>query len=231
MRSIINEPRLKKRADRGRRIMTAGIVMLVFSVFLSLNRQTIVAAYVVMLAGLILVNIGSTVGGKLVRQTRPDQILDRALKGLDHGSRLYSYLLPAEHVLLSQAGLITITIRVQDGQISCNGDKWRRRLTPGLLLRALFEAPLGNPGRLARNDAAAVGRWVASHLPDRCAQVPVQPLIVFVHPKAVLQLRDPAVPAVTLSDLKAYLRQATENKAVDHPTLKSLTDLCDELAA
>ena len=52
MRVIVNQNRVTKMASRTRRVMTIGLAMLVFSVVLSLNRYTIVAAY-----GLSLIHI------------------------------------------------------------------------------------------------------------------------------------------------------------------------------
>jgi len=229
MRVIINEPLVVKRSTWGRRIMTFGFVILVLAALLSFNRLTLVQAYAVMLAGLIILNVGLFVGGKWMRKPRPDETLDKALKGLNHGSRLYSYLLPADHVLLSPPGLYVLTLVFQDGQITAQGDKWRRRLGLTGSLRALFEPRLGNPSREARNEAAKVESWVRARLPD--ANVPVQPVIVFANPNARLQLEEPSVPAIALADLKAHLRAALKGKPLPQATLQALTDLCDEQAA
>jgi hypothetical protein len=229
MRVIVNEPLVQKRSTWGRRIMSFGFAILLLAVFLSFNRLTLLQAYGVMLAGLIILNIGLFIGGKWMRKPRPDQLLDKAMKGLNHGSRLYNYLLPVDHVLLAPSGLYVLMLKFQDGRIISQGDKWRRRL--GLLdsIRALFEPRLGNPVRQARSEAARVQTWLHARLPD--LEVPVHPLIVFANPKAELQLEEPTVPAVALADLKGYLRAALKEKALPQATLEALTNLCDEQAA
>lgn len=229
MRVIVNEPLVEKRSTWGRRIMSAGFAILLLAVFLSFSQQTVWGAYGVMLVGLIIINVGVYFGGKFMRKPRPDQILDKALKGLDHGSRLYNYLLPVDHVLLSPPGLFVLMLKSQDGQITGQGEKWRRRLNLWSSFRALFEPRLGNPGRQARNEAAKVQNWLHTRLSD--TEVPVRPVIVFVNPKAQLQLEEPSVPAVAVADLKGYLRTALEEKSLPQATLKALTDLCDERAA
>jgi hypothetical protein len=229
MRVIVNDPLVAKRSTWGRRIMSIGFAALILAIVFSLKRETILTAYGVMVAGLILVNAGAVVGGKWMRRPRPDETLAKALKGLDHGSRLYNYLLPVDHVLLSPGGLVVLTLKTQDGQIIGRGDKWQRRLNLWGALSALFEAKLGNPSRQARNEAAKVQDWLHTHLPD--TEVPVRPVIVFANPKAQLWLEGPSVPAFALADLKGYLRTALKEKSLPQATLQALTDLCDEQAA
>jgi hypothetical protein len=228
MRVIINQPRVDKMASRTRRLMTVGLVMLVFSVFLSTNRNTIVAAYGVMLVGLVVVNIGLAIGGKYVQNPRVDQILDKVLKGLETNSRLYSLVSPADQVVVSPAGLLTLTLKPQEGQITCRGDRWSRRWTFRLLFGALFRSRLGNPTRQAQKEAAALKKWLAARLPG--TEVPIQPVIVFAHPSAELHIEQPVVPVVPLSELRAFLRQHTDHRVLDQATLKTIMELFDEQA-
>jgi hypothetical protein len=229
MRVTVNEPLVTKRSSWGRHITVFGFAVMLLAVVLSFNRLNLLRAYGVMVTGLVIINIGLYYGGKWMRDPREDQILDKALKGLNHGSRLYSYLLPADHVLLSASGLFVLTLKFQDGQITAQGDKWQRHLSLVSSVRALFEPRLGNPGQQALKEASKVQSWVQGHLPD--AEVPVRPVIVFVNPKAQLQLEEPSVPAVALDDLKTHLRTALKNKPLPPATLQALTDLCDEQGA
>lgn len=229
MRVITNHTRVNKMASRTRRLMTVGLVMLVFSVLLSTNRNTILPAYAVMLVGLVVVNIGLAIGGKYIQNPRVDQILDKVLKGLESNSRLYSLVSPADQVVVSPAGLFTLTLKPQDGDISCHGDRWSRRWTFKLLLRSLFGSRLSNPTRQAQKEAASLNKWLAAELPG--TETPIQPVIVFAHPAAQLHLEDPVVPVVPLAELRAYLREQTERRVLDQTTLKAITDLFDQQVA
>jgi hypothetical protein len=71
-------------------------------------------------------------------------------------------------------------------------------------------------------------RFVTSHLPD--TDVPIQPVVVFVDPKAELSVVEPTVPVVPMRDLKAYLRESVGERPMPRQTLKALTDLFDEQA-
>lgn len=229
MRVIVNQTHVNKMAGRTRRLMTIGLVMLVFSIFLSTNRTTILAAYGVMLVGLVVVNIGLAIGGKYIQNPRVDQILDKVLKGLESNSRLYSLTSPADQIVVSQAGLFTLTLKPQEGQITCRGDKWSRRWTLMLLFKTLFRSRLGNPTRQALKEAASLKKWLATHLPG--VELPVQPVIVFAHPAVQLHLESPVVPVVPLAELRAFLREQTERRVLDQSTQKAITDLLDEQVA
>ncbi|MGC8787333.1 MAG: nuclease-related domain-containing protein, partial [Anaerolineae bacterium] len=163
-----------------------------------------------------------------LRDPRFDQELGKVLKGLNQGLRLYHYVLPADHVLLSPASIFVLLVKPQEGQISCHGGKWHYRFNLGRFLRTLFEERLGNPTKQAQREAEKLQRFLAKHLPD--SDIPIQPVIVFSHPKAELDIVEPVVPVVHIGDLKSYLRNATAKKALRQETLQALTDLFDEQA-
>lgn len=228
MRVITNEPLVEKRARAAQRGMTIGVVLLFGAMFLSFNPRFVLLAYGLMLVGLVVVNWTGHAAGKWLRKPRVDQTLAKALKGLGHSHRLYSYLLPAEHVLLSPTGLYVLKAKLLDGRISCHGDSWRRQLSLGRLVRMLSEERLGNPSKQAQSETEMMRRFVTSHLPD--VDVPMQPIVVFVDPKVELSVVEPTVPVVPLRDLKAHLRESTGEKPMPREALKALTDLFDEQA-
>jgi hypothetical protein len=228
VRVIIDEPFVEKRAGATQRAMTIGIVLLFGAMFLSFNPRFVLLAYGVLLVALVVVNWAGHAAGKWLRKPRVDQTLARALKGLSNDYRLYSYLLPAEHVMLSPTGLFILKVKLLDGRISCHGERWHRQFSLGRLVRLLSEERLGNPSKQAQNETEMVRRFVTSHLPDM--DVPMQPVVLFVDPKAELSVVEPTVPVVPLQDLKAYLRKSTGEKAMPRQMLKALTDLFDEQA-
>ncbi|UCC76442.1 MAG: hypothetical protein JSW37_13195, partial [Anaerolineales bacterium] len=119
--------------------------------------------------------------------------------------------------------------KAQSGRISCRGDQWRRRLPLGLLIRLLSEERLGNPSKQAQNVTDKVRAAIKDHLPDM--EVPIQSVVVFVDPTAELDIVEPTVPALSLQDLKAYLRNAAQGEPMSSGTMKALSDWLDEMAA
>jgi hypothetical protein len=148
-----------------------------------------------------------------LRQPRPEIAIKEALKGLNKKSVLYNYYhLPARHVLICPQGVFAIVTRFQDGRFVVRGDKWER--TGGFPLFHLLRGDnIGNPNEDAQRAAAHVKQLLA----PIAADLDVQPLIVFVAPRAYLEVSDPIVPVLHTDDkhepnLKNYMRQLAQQQ-------------------
>ncbi len=228
MRVIIDKDKVRRRAATAQRGTFTGIGLLGAAAVLSFTPRYLLPAYGLIIPGVIVASWAARSGDKWLREPRLDQLLAKALKGLTHGYRLYSYVLPAEQVILAPAGLFILTAKQQDGCISCHGQKWHRPFNLRRLRRVLAEEPLGNPTKQVQDEMQKMQRFVAEHLPD--TDVPMQPVIVFADPQADLEVVEPTVPTMPLSDLKSYLRSANKGKALPKQTHKALLDLFGEQA-
>ncbi|MBC7264248.1 MAG: NERD domain-containing protein [Chloroflexi bacterium] len=230
MRVIVNEKLVQNRAEWGKRLTFLGLGLLLASVVASFRPQQVLPAYLLMVIGFITVNAGAFLGSKWVKEPRVDQVLAKALKGLDNKYALYSYYLPAEHVLLSPSGLTVLRAKPQEGQITCRGERWHRKFNVRRLLSRMVEEGLGNPAKEVRADVAKMKAYLQKALPD--VEVPVDGVIVFTNSEAELHLESPTEPVVRLPELRNYLRQ-TAKAAPDLPgkALRQVTDALDALAS
>ena len=106
-------------------------------------QNLIIFQLLALLAGWIVSQIGIYLAHRYARSPRPDEVLDEAVKSVGRNSRLYHYVLPAPHVLLSPAGPIVFNLKYQSGDISVYDDKWRQK---GIGFRRFFgQEGLGNP--------------------------------------------------------------------------------------
>lgn len=212
MQTITDKELVESRAKVGRFFSLLGFVVLGASLFISWFRtEQILLAWAAMLLGFLVINFGTYNLGKWGREPRADQLLEEALKGLDNRYRLYNYTLPAEHVLLTPAGLVVLETRRQEGAVQCQGDKWRYKRNLVGWLRIFVEESVGNPTRDARYSAAAIGRLIkpvasTAESAGDTEPIPVEPLIVFLSPRAKLTANNPAVPVTTGKDLKKVIR-------------------------
>lgn len=143
------------------------------------------------------------------RRPYPEDAIAEGLKGLSNKSMIYHYYhLPARHVLICPQGVFTITTRWHGGSFTVNGDRWR---TNASAISRLFSSMrldgIGNPTWDAQRDSAHIRKILANIAPD----VPVQPLILFVDPKATVQIENSAIPILYAGEkqspnLKEYLR-------------------------
>ena len=224
MRVVTNDRLITSKSGMVRNAMTVGLVLMAVAAVAALQPRYIAYAYASLLVSFPLVNWGGRGAAKWLRSPRPDQVVAKALKGLDHSSQLFCYVLPAENVLLCPTGLFVLCVKTPEGAISCRGAKWSRRLRLPQLLAVLYDERLGNPSRQARREAEKLRAFVAAHLPE--ANATVTPLVVFTSPQVTLEVVEPTVPAMLVRDLKAHLRGTVGTLA--SPDYKALASLFNE---
>jgi hypothetical protein len=159
--------------------------------------------------GLVTTLISVRMTNLWVRRPRPETALEENLKGLSNKSVLYNYYhFPARHVLISPQGVFAMVTRFQDGSYTVSGSKWRTHRSALSSALSIFRLDgVGNPNRDALQAADHVKKQLASIAPE----VEVQPLVLFVDPRAKLNIQDSPVPVLYVDEklkpsLKDYLR-------------------------
>jgi len=225
MRHIINEDLVQKRVGLVQRTITFCLILLVGATAFSFNRQSVLIAYGLMFPGTLGLTWAARAATKWLQRPRVEEQAAKALKGLDQTYRLYSYMLPAEQVLVSPTGMFVLQLKPQTGKISCHGEKYRRHIQLKRLVPALAEESLGKPAKRARSDVEKMQRLLTERLPEH--DVPIQPAVVFTDPNVELEVVEPAVPTVHLRDLKSWLRKASGEKTLSPDTMRALAELLD----
>jgi len=140
-----------------------------------------------------------------VKKPRPEEVLDRALKGLDDRCRLYHYLPRApHHLLLTPTGLVLLETRTGEGIFEYRRGRWSQKITLGKALRFFLEEPLGDPIGDAQQEAARVRHALEAKMPDG-ASIPVHAVVVFTHPSASISVQSPAIPVCQPKQLRSLL--------------------------
>lgn len=224
MRLVIHERKVRRMALLGKATAYTGIAILggglAISIFLREKPWVQWAAWATLLAGFIVSNIGSYHLGKWGTKIRVEHLLARHLRGLDDRYFLFNYIAPAEHVLLTPQGLLVLTVRRQRGRILNDGERWRHSRSLGDWLRAFGRPALTNPAQDVRREVEAMHRFVAKHLPG--AQVAVEGVVVFTHPRAELELNNPTVPVIYARALRDYLRTSLTGKPIPRRVQRDL---------
>ena len=166
--------------------------------------------------GLLSTFIGLQVGNQLSGLPAAHEALNDALKGLDADHHLYHYYLPADHVLITPRGTFTIAARTQKTNVSFEDGKPRTQ--DGLIrrfTRSVTGQPLGKPMDDALTDAAQTLQWLQQHL--NAGGVEVQPVLVFVHPEAEVDVVGESPVPILRPDkrkpsLKAYVKDYPQSE-------------------
>lgn len=168
-----------------------------------------------LMVGWLLSQVGVYLGHRYIRKPRPDQVLDRAVRSVAKDGRMYHYLLPAPHVLLTPQGIILLVAKFQGGKIFVDDDKWRQT---SVGMRKWFGGEsLGNPTKEAEVMVGAIANYLRQHAPT-VEEVPIAPVIVFTGTGSQeLQIGETSIPVLHHNKLRGFLRQQRGKKS--QPTL------------
>jgi hypothetical protein len=232
MKTVIDKNKVLKRARNANTASIGGLLLLLAGVVLPVVAPKLpqslsqTAALLAILGGIVVSMIGIYFANRWVRKPRPEEVLSKALKGLDDKFVIHHYpALPCEHVLLTPNGVVILETVNIAGEFSCKDGRWRERMSIGRAFRSVVEESLGDPTKTA----LALQKLFTAHLSQVCGTpIPVKPVIVFTHPAAVLDVEPGPVPVYTAEKLKKQVsmnnpRLADESYAALAEFLKTKT--------
>jgi hypothetical protein len=197
---------IKDQKRKGRWLAVLGFLLLTGSLFVAWFPDLLLFAYIAMLAGFVMFNIGMQLVGKWSRNPRNDQILDLRLKGLSSRYTLVHYPTGGkkvvEHLLIYPGGVLVMTARELDGKVSQVRSSWKK--TGGLFRRLFsFSGPqLGNPS--FETDASM--QRVQTLLQENQMDVDVLGAVVFLNPRIDLQISEPDFPVLHGEEMEDFVR-------------------------
>jgi uncharacterized membrane protein len=215
---------LVKRNKRTANILFFVSLAILMSGFLTANLQlsaqddtaltlSLIIPWIILPLGLLTTIASVRMTNQWVRRPRPEEALQQGLKGLSKRSVLYNYYHgPARHVLITPQGIFAIVTRFQDGSFSVEGDRWKSgKGVSSRIMRFFRQDDIGNPSAEARAAAEHIKSLLATGAPD----VEVNPLVVFIDPRAQVEAINPAVPVLYADEnrepnLRDYLRQLSQ---------------------
>lgn len=155
--------------------------------------------------GWMIAQVGIYLMPRYGRSPRPDEVLDETVRKVSKNGRLYHYLLPAPHVLLTPQGVIVFNLRPNIGKIIVDGDDWHQ--SGGFIKRFFGQEPIGNPSKELEKMIEAMGSFIRKQAPT-IDEVPIGALIVFTTKGATeLDLKESRLPAMHYTKVKGFLRQ------------------------
>ena len=223
----LNEKMIARRAKIGRYASTAGLIVLLIGMIATFRGpQYVWVSFGCLFAGLIASQVGTYHMRRWGRNPRPDEVLTASLKGLDKRYHFYGWLLPADYVLLGPAGLFVFVTRDQAGEVEYRHGRWRQPFRWTRLLTMFAQEGLADPPREAVGQVARMEHFLAEHLPEEAAAVPVQGVVVFLSPNAQLNLaEEPPMPVLQARQLKEHVRSLGRGEKLSPDLRRKLEEL------
>lgn len=228
MRIVRYSSHIKKQKTRSKWLAFFGFIILASAMFLAMLPNMLLVAYVAMISGFIMFNLGMQGVGKWTRNPRNDQIFDIRMRGLSDQVTLVHYVQLGkrviEHLAVYPGGLMVLNGKEIDGKILQKRAGWRRQ---GGIFRRLFSfsgPQLGNPSFENDRSVAAVEEWLA----EQNLEVDVKAATVFLHPRVELEIIEPDYPVLHGEEMDDFMRDLP---ADEHFTREEKDHLIELLSA
>lgn len=227
MKIITNESLVKRNGRIGGLATISGILVLVAGMFVSFRFPTYAGfAWIALLVGFALSQIGLYFGNRWGRHPRPDELLDQGLKGLNDQYSIYHYLTPAAHLLVGPSGLWVLMPYYQTGRIVYEKGRWRQK-GGGFMqkyLRAFAQESIGRPDIDAPTEVQSLTKYLKKHMPEKELPEPLTAL-VFINEKAVLEVDGAPLMTLPVKKLKEAVRKAAKDKSLTPEQIKEINEL------
>jgi len=164
-------------------------------------------ASILMIVGLFTAMVGIYFANRWVRKPRPEMVLDEALKSLSNSYRLYHYAhKAADHILLTPFGVTVLETVNLEGRFLYKNGRWKEFMRLGRALRYIVEEHLGDPIKAALSSQEFLRREFRQKIAAGEA-IPVNAVVVFTHPRCVLEVDETPIPVVKADHLKRVIPQ------------------------
>ena len=166
--------------------------------------------HVLMVIGLGSAMVGIYFANRWVRKPRPEEQIDRALKGLGDTYAVCHYpKLPVDHILVTPTAIIVMETIAYQGMFVYKEGKWKENMTIGRAIRYIVEEHLGDPTRTVLSEVDYLKEKLKQ---EGLPEISVRGLVLFTHPAAIVEVKNPPVPVCRIDKLR---------KTIDHPGSKN----------
>lgn len=179
-----------------------------------------------LLFGFFLSQMGMYYGNRWGRSPRPDEVIDKSLKGLGRDHTIYHYTAPAPHLLVGPSGLWVLLHYYQGGNIKYENKRWRQK-GGGFIqgyLKIFGQENIGRPEIEGAAEAASLVKFFKKVLPD--VEIPeVRSAAIFSNPTVDLSANEAPIPAFTPKDFKEFLKNQAKENPLSQSTIKAIQDV------
>lgn len=219
MKIIKNEKLIKRNAKIGQYAAYLGIAIIIgmailfYQVFtkpetITANTNWIMLA--VLMVSMVVSQINMYFGTRFGR--RPDEALDKALKGLPGDFTLYHYSSPVPHLLVGAAGIWLLLPYHLRGKVIYQKNRWR--VSGGgfaqSYLRILGQESVGRPDLEVGSQAAALEKFLKKKFENGQEIPPISAALVFVDDQVEIDAEDAPLPTLHIKKLKEFIRKTAK---------------------
>lgn len=225
MKIVTNTKLIKRNSKIGQYTTIGALVALGAGLFITFKLpDEFIYSLVCLAVGFLLSQIGMQYGNRWGRSPRPDETINKNMKGLGREYTIYHYTTPASHLLVGPAGVWVILSYYQGGKITYNGKRWRS--TGGGFARSYMrifgQESMGRPDLDTTAEIENAKRYLTRLLPEGTAQPEVRAAMLFTDPNVELAVENSPVPAMKADELKDFLKRAAKERPIGEMALTAV---------
>lgn len=231
MQTITNKSLIERNARIGRFASLLGLLILGAGLYISYRiPERFGLSLGALLVGFALSQIGIYFGNRWARSPRPDELLNKALKGLSRNYSLYHYSGPVSHLLIGPAGVWVLHPLHQRGKITYERGRLRQR-GGGLrlfYLKIFAQEGIGRPLLELESELERMQRFLETHAPEDGDLPTLKGALVFTNEEAEIDVEDAPHPVLAARELKNVIRQSAKETHFPKEESGRLNELLEE---
>lgn len=255
MKVYRNLAQIKKKETRGRRFSLVGLGILFVGLLASfvptwinpldpvqpgfmgfLQQYWSWISFAALFIGFICASVGSYYINRYARRRwpgsrfyeRPDEVLERSMKGLDDKYGYFAMSLPVGYALAGANGITVFAVRSDKGRVTVTGDKWREPFSFGRIFTIFAREGVGNPAQDLEEQKekirALLNAAAQSSDASLLQSVPIDGVAVFLNQEIQLELSNPSVPALRADQVKDYVRGRAREVKLSNAAVRALNE-------
>lgn len=262
MKVYRNTKEMTKKETIGRRFSLTGLLILMVGMLASfipswyppgtpapnavvafLQQYWALASFIALPAGFLAASVGSYFINRFARRrwpgskttARPDELLERSMKGFDDKYAYFVHSLPAMYVVAGPCGILLFALRSDRTQVTVQGDRWREKFSVGRFFTVFAREGLGNPPRDLADQAVKIKELLesANGKSDEAgaatlANVPIDGAAVFLNDATQLEVDGPNVPVLRPDQVKEFVRRKARDVKLSNQTIRVLHEFLRE---
>ena len=230
MKISTNTKLVKRNARIGQITSITALIILGIGMYITFKMPELFSySLIALILGFFLSQIGMYFGNRWGRRPRPDEILDKSLKGIGRDHTIYHYCTPTHHLLVGASGIWVILHFYQGGKITFDGKRWRQK-GGGFIqgyLKIFGQENIGKPDIEAASEVNSIKKFIQKELPE-LEQIEILSAVIFSNPTVDLDTENAPIPALTPKDFKELVKKKAKENPVSASIIKSIQSVLPE---
>jgi len=224
MKIITNQKLINRNSRLGQITSLSALGILGLGMFVTFKYpEKAIYSLIALILGFFLAQFGMYYGNRWGRRPRPDEVLDKTLKGLGREYSIYHYLSPSYHLLVGPSGLWVLLHFYQAGKVTYSNKRWRLK-GGGFIqsyLKLFGQENIGRPDLTASFETESVHKFLQKKLPE--TEIPViKAAAIFSNPDVVLESDEFPIPTFVPQDFKEFLKQIAKSDSPSPTIIKTI---------